>query len=152
MWFRKNTGNVLGNTVWIAPRVVGTWLHTIEDVTKTALYWVLDAGEWLWKTANDIKTAIHNACTKWPWYKKLVKAPASIVASPLMAIEWGVETLFGTWWNTVKRSWQTIKNPFINLYHWVWWIGSKKNVWEFKFSKLNDKDTVNPKNRLASLF
>lgn len=151
MWFRKNTGNRALNTVCILPRTAGTWLHTIEDATKTVLYTTLNAVEWVGKTATNIKDAVHNACTNWPWYHRLWKAPASLVASPFMAIEWVAETLRYSGCNLLKHTRDTVANPFINFGHSIKRMFSKKDIWDFKFEKVG-KSEVTPKNRLASLF
>ena len=151
MGFRKDTGNRALNTIWILPRTAGTWLHAIEDATKTVLYTVLNTGEWFGKTATNIKDAIHNACTNWPWYHKLWKAPLSIATSPIMAIEWVAETLLYSWFNLVRHARDTIANPFINFWNSVKRMFSNKNIGDFKFEKVS-KSEVTPNNRLASLF
>ncbi len=153
MWFRKNLWNRLWNTVWVAPRAtIWTWLYTISDATRTALYGVLDPVEWLWKTATNIKDAVHNAFTKWKWYQKLWKAPASLLSLPFMAAEWVVETLRGTWCNLFRNVRDTIAHPFINVWHWIKRMWSAKPVWSFSFSKIENKRDVTPKMKLASLF
>ena len=153
MSFRKNLWNRLWNTVWVAPRAtVWTWLYTISDATKTALYWVLDPFEWIGKTASSIKEAVHKAFTEWKWYQKLWKAPASLIASPLMAVEWVAETLWGTWCNLFRNARDTIANPFLNVGQSVKWMWSARWVGDFKFERIDNKTEVNPKNRLASLF
>ena len=151
MWFRRNSTNRALNTVWVLPRSLGTWLHTIEDATKTALFPVLNTVEWIGKTATDIKDAIHRACTNWPWYHKLRKAPASLIASPFMAAEWVVETLRYSGCNLLRHTRDTIANPFINFWRWVKRMFSNKDIWNFKFEKVQKWD-VTPKNRLASIF
>ena len=151
MWFRKDTGNRALNTIWIVPRTFGAWLHAIEDATKTVLYTALNTVEWIGKTATNIKDAVHNACSNWPWYHKLWKAPVSLLASPFMAIEWVAETLLYSWFNLVRDTRDTIANPFINFWHWVKRMFSNKYIGDFKFEKVN-KSEVTPKNRLASLF
>lgn len=153
MWFRKNLWNRLGNTVGVAPRsTVGAGLYTISDATRTALYWVLDPIEWIGKTASNIKEAVHNAFTKWKRYQKLWRAPASLLTSPLMAIEWVAETLRGTWCNLFRNTRDTIAHPFINVWHWIKRMWSAQWVGDFRFSKIDNKTEVTPKNRLASLF
>ena len=153
MWFRKNLWNRLGNTVGVAPRsTVGTGLYTVSDATKTALYWVLDPFEWIGKTASSIKEAVHKAFTEWKWYQKLWKAPASLLASPFMAVEWVAETLWGTWCNLFRNARDTIANPFLNIWQSVKWMWSARWVGDFKFERIDNKTEVNPKNRLASLF
>ena len=152
MSFRRNTGNRALSTLWFAPRTVGTWLHAVEDAAKTAIYWVLDPVEWLGKTAKDIKTAINDACTKWRWYQKLRKAPASLIASPLMLLEWVWETLWHTWCNLFRNIRRTIANPFINIWHWIQRVWAKTRAWDFKFEKINKETSVSPKMKLASLF
>ncbi len=153
MWFRKNLWNRLWNTVWVAPRAtIWTWLYTVSDATKTALYWILDPVEWIGKTASNIKEAVHNAFTNWKWYQRLLKAPASLIAAPFMAIEWVAETLLNTWYNILKNTKNTIAHSFVNVGHSIKWIWSDKWVWEFKFSKIENRDGVSPKNRIASLF
>ncbi len=151
MSFRKNTWNRTLNTVGIVPRTAGTGLHAVWDATKTALYGVLDAVEWVGKTATDIKTAISNACKNWPRYHRLRKAPVSIITSPIMAIEWAAETLRYTWWNILRNARNTIAHPFINFWHWIKRIWSSRNARDFSFSK-TDINWVTPKNYLAKLF
>lgn len=151
MWFWGNSRNRLWNTVWIVPRTAGAWLHAIWDATKTALYWALDIVEWIGKTATDIKTAVSNACKNWPRYHKLWKAPASLIASPFMAIEWVAETLRHSWCNIFRNARNTVAHPFINFGHWVKRLWSKEDIRNFKFEKTDEK-WVSPKNRLASLF
>ncbi len=150
MWFRKNTWNRTLNTVWVAPRAAGAWIHTVCDATKTALYGVLDPVEWLWKTAWNIKDAIHNAFTTWKRYYKLWKVPASLVATPIMAVEWAAETLRHTWCNLFRNARDTIANPFINVGHWIKRMWSAQEVWSFSFAKIDNKPEVNPKNWLAN--
>ena len=152
MWFWKNLWNRLGNTVWVAPRALWTWVYTIGDATQTALYWVLDPFEWVWKTAWSIKEAIHNAFTKWKWYQKLWRAPASLIATPFMAIEWVGETLRHTWCNLFRNVRDTIANPFINIWHWIKRMWSSKWVWTFKFDNINNMPNITPKMKLASVF
>ena len=153
MSFRKNLWNRLWNTVWVAPRAtVWTWLYTVSDATKTALYWVLDPVEWIGKTASSIKEAIYNAFTNWKWYHKLRKVPASLVTAPFMAAEWVIETLWWTWCNLFRNIKDTVAHPFINVWHWIKRMWSEKWIGEFKFSKIEDKSEVSPKMRLASLF
>ena len=153
MWFRKKLRNRAGNTVGVVPRsTVGTGLYTVSDVTKTAINWVLNTIEWIGKTASSIKEAVHNAFTKWKWYHKLWRAPASLIASPFMAIEWVAETLWGTSCNIFRNTRDTIAHPFINVWNWIKWMWSAEWVWEFKFSKIEKRSEVSPKNRLAGLF
>jgi len=153
MSFRKNLWNRLWNTVWVAPRsTVGTWIYTISDATKTALYWVLDPFEWVGKTASDIKEAVHKAFTEWKWYQKLWKAPASLLASPFMAVEWVAETLRGTWCNLFRNARDTIANPFLNIGQSVKWMWTAQPVTDFRFNRIDNKPEVSPRNRLASLF
>lgn len=145
--------NRIGNTVGVAPRsTVWTGLYTISDATKTALYWILDPIEWIGKTASSIKDAVHNAFTKWKRYHKLRKAPTSLLATPFMAVEWVAETLRHTWCNLFRNARDTIAHPFINVWHWIKRMWSAQSVWDFKFSKIENKPDVSPKNRLASLF
>ena len=153
MWFRKNLWNRLGNTVGVIPRsTIGTGAYTVSDVTQTALYWVLDPVEWVWKTAWSIKEAIHNAFTKWKWYQKLRKAPASLLATPFMVIEWVGETLRHTWCNLFRNVRDTIANPFINIWHWIKRIWSSESVWGFKFANIDNMRNVTPEMKLARVF
>ena len=152
MWFRKSLWNRTLNTAGIVPRTLGAWLHAVEDATKTALYWVLDPVEWIGKTAKDIKTAVNNACTTWPRYHRLRRAPVSLLASPLMLAEWVGETLRYTWCNLFRNVRKTIANPFINIWHGIKRIGSDRKVWEFKFEKINKETSVSPKMKLAKWF
>ena len=151
MWFRKDSSNRALNTIWILPRTAGTWLHTIEDATKSVLFTALNAVEWVGKTATSIKDAVQNACTNWPWYHRLWKAPVSLATSPIMAIEWVAETLLYSWFNLLRNVKDTIANPFINFWRWIKRMFSSKDIWDFKFEKVTKKD-VTPKMRLASLF
>ena len=151
MWFRKETWNRALNTVWIVPRTLGTWLHAIEDATKSALFSTLNVFEWFWKTATTIKDAVNKACTEWPWYKKLWKAPASIIASPIMAIEWAWETLFYSWCNLLRHTRDTIANPFINFWNWFKRLFSSQDPWNFKFEKVTTSD-VTSNNYIAKWF
>ena len=145
--------NAIGNTVWVVPRsTLWTWLYTLSDATQTALYWVLDPVEWIGKTASSIKEAVNNAFTNWKWYQKLWKAPASLLATPFMAVEWAAETLRGTWCNLFRNVRDTIANPFLNRWHWIKKMWSSDWIGEFKFEKINNKSEVSPRNRLASLF
>ena len=153
MAFRKNLWNRLWNTVWVVPRTtVWTWLYTVSDATKTALYWVLDPVEWIGKTASGIKEAVHNAFTNWRWYHKIWKAPASLAATPFMAIEWVAETLRHTWCNLFRNVRDTIAHPFLNRWHSIKQMWSAEWVEKFKFSRIDNKSEVSPKMRLASLF
>ena len=145
--------NRIGNTVGVAPRsTIWTGLYTISDATKTAVYSVLDPIEWIGKTASSIKEAVHNAFTNWKRYHKLRKAPTSLLATPFMAVEWVAETLRHTWCNLFRNARDTIAHPFINVWHWIKRMWSAQSVWDFKFSKIENKPDVSPKNRLASLF
>lgn len=146
MWDRLNR---VWNTLCTAPRVAVTWLHTVEDTTKTALYSVLNPVEWIWKTACSIKDAVHNACnaSKWAWYK----APLSLLATPFMAVEWVAETLWHSWCHLLSNIKDTIAHPFINFWNSIKWIWSKNKVKDFSFQKV-DSESVSPRNRLASLF
>ena len=150
MSFRKNLWNRLWNTVWVAPRAAWAWIHTVLDATKTALYWALDPIEWIWKTAWNIKDAIHNAFTTWKRYHKLWKVPASLVATPFMLVEWAAETLRHTWCNLFKNARDTVANPFINVWHWIKRMWSAQDIWSFSFAKIDNRPEVNPKNRLAN--
>lgn len=150
---RKNLWNRVGNTVGVAPRsIVGTGLYTISDATKTALYWVLNPIEWLGKTASNIKEAVHKAFTNWKWYQKLRKAPASLLATPFMAVEWVAETLRGTTCNLLRNTRDTIAHPFLNVGRSIKWIWSSKKVGDFKFSRIDNKSEISPKMWLSSLF
>lgn len=153
MSFRKNLWNRLGNTVGVAPRsTVGTGLYTVSDATKTAIYWVLDPFEWIWKTASNIKEAVHNAFTKWKWYQRLWRAPASLVALPFMAVEWIGETLRHTSCNLFRNVRDTIANPFLNWGHSIKQMWSAQPVWAFRFDNINNMYNVTPKMKLASVF
>ena len=150
---RKNLWNRVGNTVGVAPRsIIGTGLYTISDATKTALYWVLNPIEWLGKTASNIKEAVHKAFTNWKWYQKLRKAPASLLATPFMAVEWVAETLRGTTCNLLRNTRDTIAHPFLNVGRSIKWIWSSKKVGDFKFSRIDNKSEISPKMWLSSLF
>ena len=152
MW-RKDFWNRLWNTALAAPRAtVCTWLNTVSDTARTALYWVLNPIEGLWKTAGSIREAIHKACTQWPWYKRLWRAPASLIASPFMAIEWIGETLRHTTYNLCRNIRDTIAHPFLNVWKSFKSVMSKQKVWDFEFSRINHNSEVSPKNRLANLF
>lgn len=142
--------NRIVNTLGIAPRTVKTAARTTIDTTKSALNVVLDPFIGLWKTSVRIKDAIHKSFTEWPWYRKLWKVPTSLALSPLMAVEWVVETLRWTWvnacssardiiWNTLTNEWNAIKMI------WRW------EKFKFTTDKLEYK-RLSPRNRLASLF
>ena len=147
----RNFRNRTWNTVAIAPRTIRTWVNTVCDTTKTALYWVLDPVEWLWKTAVSIKNAVTNACT-WPRYHQLRRIPTSLAASPLMLVEWAAETLRYSWCNLLRNIKDTIANPFINLWRSIKRIWSKQPLKEFRFEKIRRNKDVSPKNYLANLF
>lgn len=146
MWEKLNR---VWNSLGIVPRTLWTWLNTVWDTTKTALYSVLNPVEWLWKTATSIKNAIHNACNsgKKSWYK----VPLSLLASPFMAVEWVTETLWYSWSHLLSNIRDTIANPFINLWNSIKWMWSKNGFSGFKFNKIDSED-VSPKNRLANQF
>ena len=148
----SNFRNRVWNTFWIVPRTVRTWLSTVWDVTKTAIYWVLDPIDWLGQTAWRIKDAIHKSFTEWSFWKKLWKAPASLLASPFMLVEWAAETLWHTTCNICKHTRDTIANPFINFWHSVKWLWSSQPVSAFTFENIDNRSNVSPKNRLASKF
>jgi len=153
MWFRKNTVNRLSNTTLAPIRwTLWTWWHTFTDTVQTALYWVLNPLEWLWKTASSIWDAVHSACTQWKRYKKLRKVPATLASVPFMAIEGVGETLLHTWWNILKNTRDAIANPFINFWNSIKRIWSKQPVWAFSFVSINNRSNVTPKNRLAAQF
>lgn len=144
--------NRVWNTFWIVPRTIRTGLNTVWDVTKTALYGVLDPIDWIGQTAWRIKDAVHKSFTEWSFWKKLWKAPASLIVSPFMAIEWVGETLWHTGWNICKHTRDTIANPFINFWNSIKWLGSSQPVWAFSFANINERSTVSPRNRLAAQF
>ena len=153
MAFRKDTGNRALNTIWaVTRRPAGTVLNTVTDAAKTALYGVLDPIDWFGQTAWKIKDAVHKSFTEWSFWKKLRRAPASLLATPFMAIEWAAETLLNTTWNIGKHTLQTIAHPFINVWNTIKWIGSKQPVWNFRFTNIDNRSKVTPKNRLASKF
>lgn len=153
MAFRKDLGRRGLNTVEsLTIRPAGIVLNTITDASKTALYTVLDSIDWFGQTAWKIKDAVHKSSTEWGFWKKLIKVPASLLASPLMAAEWAVETLLHTTRNLGKHTLQTIANPFINLWKDIKRIGSKQPVWDFNFTNIENRSNVTPKNRLASKF
>lgn len=151
MWL-KEFWNRLWNTVCAAPRIVGTWLTTLWDATRTALYWVLNPFEGLWKTAVSIKEAVHKSFTEGKWYKKLWKAPASLIATPFMAIEWVGETLWYTWSNLLRNVRDTIANPFLNIWQSFKWMWSSRKIWDFKLSLIDNRSDVPAKMRLANKF
>lgn len=140
------------NTLCVVPRTLGTWLSTIWDATKTTLYEVLDPIDGMGQTAWKIKDAMHKSFTEWKWYKKLWKAPLSLIASPFMLIEWAGETLRHTGCNICKHTRDTIANPFINFWHSLKWIWSTQPVSSFTFDSIDNKSNVSPKNRLATKF
>ena len=140
------------NTLWVAPRLAWSSFCAVSDTARTALYWVLDPIEGLGNTASKIKDAIHNACNEKKWYHRLWKVPTSLIASPLMAVEWIWETLFHTWYNICKNTKDTIANLFCNIGHSFKWIWSKEDVGNFKFQSIEEKSKCSPKMRLASLF
>jgi len=144
--------NRLGNTFWIVPRTLRTWISTIWDATRTALYWVMDPLHWLGQTAEKIKDAVHKSFTEWSFWKRIWKAPLSLVASPFMLAEWVWETLWHTGYNICKHTRDTIANPFINFWRSLKWIWSSQAVSSFTFNNIDNRDHVSPKNRLASKF
>lgn len=144
--------NRVWNSFGIVPRTIGTWLNTVADATKTALYGVLDPIDWLGQTAWKIKDAIHKSFTEWSFWKKLWKAPASLLASPFMLAEWAAETLWHTGCNICKHTRDTIANPFINFGHSLKWIWSSQPVSTFRFENIDNRSNVSPKNRLAAKF
>lgn len=151
--FRKRLWNRLGNAWLSVPRsTLWTWWVAITDTIQTALYWVLNPLEWLWKTGASMLDAVHSACTQWKWYKKLWKVPATLASLPLMAVEWVAETLLQSWWNLLKNTRDTIANPFINFGTSLKWIWSSQPVSAFSFARINERSTVSPRNRLAAQF
>ncbi len=153
MWFRKNLWNRTLNTVAVAPRsTIWTWWHVLSDATKTAVYGVLNWFEWVGKTASSIADAVHNAFTKWKWYQRLWKIPVSLAASPFMAAEWVVETLWDTWCNFLRNARDTISNPILNWWRSLKWVWSSQSVWKFRFSHIDNRAVVSPKMKLASMF
>jgi len=144
--------NRVWNTFWIVPRTVRTWLSTIWDATRTALYWVMDPLDWVGQTAEKIKDAVHKSFTEGSFWKRIWKAPLSLASSPFMMAEWVVETLFHTGYNICKHTRDTIANPFINFWRSLKWIWSSQAVSSFTFKNIDNRDHVSPKNRLASKF
>ena len=111
----------------------------ITDSTNTAIYSILDPIEWTGKALTEIQKAIRRSVTEWNFWKKIWKVPVSLVASPLMAIEWAAETLFHYSYNVTKNIAHTLTNPFTNF--------RKPIEWTF-----DNDEKKNPKMRLASLF
>ena len=148
----SNFRNRVWNTFWIVPRTVRTWISTVWDATKTALYGVLDPIDWIGQTAWRIKDAIHKSFTENSFRKRLWKVPASLLASPFMLVEWVAETLRHTGCNICKHTRDTIANPFINVWHSIKWLWSSQPVKSFSFANINERSNVSPKNRLASIF
>ena len=113
--------------------------NLVTDATKTAIYAVLDPVKWIGKTTKKIGNAIHKSYTEWNFWKKIRKVPASLIATPLMAVEWVAETLFHSSYNVARNTANTLSNPLTN---------SRKSIeWAF-----DNDEKKNPKMRLASLF
>lgn len=144
MWLRNRTIN----TVWFAPRTIGTAGNAIVDSAKTAIYSVLNLWQWLWKTCNDIQTAISIACKEKSRRKKTIKVPTSLIATPFIAIEWIAETLRWTWINGISNIKNTIWNILVNEWNAFKYIWKDENYSSYKFQTIEDK-WLSPKNRLA---
>jgi len=153
LFYNINMGrlrNRIANTLGIAPRTVKTAARTTMDTTKSALNLVLDPFIGLWKTWLSIKDAIHKSFTEGPRYHRLRKVPTSLALSPLMAIEWVVETLRWTWVNACSSARDIIWNTLTNegkAIKMMW----KSEKFQFSTEKLEYKN-ISPRNRLAGLF
>ena len=145
MWYWTDAWNAALNTLCFAPRLGYTAWNKIVDKWRALLYNVLNCWTRLWDRANDIKTAVHNATHTWSNWKRIRRAPTSIIAWTASFLTWTLRDIaatsrdivwdfFHVFWNTLNNAWTAIKR--------MW---KKQPVWEFSFKKIQLPEEWNPK-------
>ena len=162
--------NRVWNTVWVIPRGLWTaltlWVDTAKAISNETLLnlsqifnkknktekvkketaWNLLL--WIWRTFKWTRETIKNSF-QGKRYKKLYKVPATLIASPFMLIEWGIETLLWCWYNCVKNTKDLIWNGLINWWKTIKTMWSSEPYKNFKFERL-DEPTITPKMYIAN--
>ena len=144
MPYRKDAWTAALNTVAVAPRAVWTAWNAIVDVGRLAMYNTLNFWTRIWDRAKDIKTAIHNATSTWSNWKKLRRAPASIITWAWSFLTWLLRDTAATWRDIVWDFFQIFWNAFNNAWSAIKRIWKKEPVWNFSFAKLEQTDAKMP--------
>lgn len=145
MWYWRDAWNAALNILCLGPRLGYTARNKLVDKGRVVLYNVLNFWTRRWNRADDIKTAIHNATNTWSNWKKIRRAPTSIIAWAISFLWWTIRNLGATWrdivwdsfhvfWNTLNNAWTAIKR--------MW---KKQPVWEFSFKKIELPEEGYPK-------
>ena len=137
MGFWKSTGRFTGNTVGVAPRVVGTGVRWVIDGTQSTVnvasdmaFVIKDTSDRLWKTLTS-------AWNRGKWYNKLYQVPLSPFAGAAEVVEGAVRTVIEPTRNLILNARDTISHGFTNLGRSIRWLfRTDVPVSDFSFDKL----------------
>ena len=137
MGFWQSTGRFTGNTVGVAPRVVGTGVRWVIDgaqstvnVASDMAFVIKDTSDRLWKTLTS-------AWNTGKWYNKLYQVPLSPFAGAAEVVEGAVRTVIEPTRNLILNARDTISHGFTNLGRSIRWLfRTDVPVSDFSFDKL----------------
>ena len=140
MGFWKSTERFTGNTVGVAPRVVGTGVRWVIDgaqstvnVASDMAFVIKDTSDRLWKTLTS-------AWNTGKWYNKLYQVPLSPFAGAVEVIEGAVRTVIEPTRNLILNARDTVANVFTNFGSGIRRLfRTDKPVSDFSFNKLEYK-------------
>ena len=137
MGFWKSTGRFTGNTVGVAPRIVGTGVRWVIDGAQSTVniasdmaFVIKDTSDRLWKTLTS-------AWNTGKWYNKLYQVPLSPFAGAAEVVEGAVRTVIEPTRNLILNARDTISHGFTNLGRSIRWLfRTDVPVSDFSFDKL----------------
>ena len=140
MGFWKSTGRFTGNTVGVAPRVVGTGVRWVIDGTQSIANVVSDMASVVKNTSDRLWDTLSSARNTGKWYNKLYQVPISPFAGAAEVIEGAVRTVLEPSRNLILNTRDTISHGFTNLGRSIRWLfRTDVPVSDFSFDKLEYK-------------
>jgi len=137
MGFWQSTGRFTGNTVGVAPRVVGTGVRWVIDGTQSIANVVSDMASVVKNTSDRLWDTLSSARNTGKWYNKLYQVPISPFAGAAEVIEGAVRTVLEPSRNLVLNTRDTVANLFTNFGRSVRWLfRTDVPVSDFSFDKL----------------
>ena len=137
MGFWKSTERFTGNTVGVAPRVVGTGVRWVIDAAQSTANLASDMASIVKNTSDRLWDTLTSARNTGKWYNKLYQVPISPFAGAAEVIEGAVRTVVEPSRNLVLNTRDTVANLFTNLGRSIRWLfRTDVPVSDFSFDKL----------------
>ena len=155
MGFWKSTGRFTGNTVGVAPRIVGTGVRWVIDGAQSIVNIASDMATVAKDTNDRLWETLTSAWNTGKWYNKLYQVPLSPFAGAAEVIEGAVRTVIEPTRNLILNARDTVANVFTNFGSGIRRLfRTDKPVSDFSFNKLEYKKPTwkNWMSRLAAFW